>query len=275
VQEDVQAADVPVVQESCPTASANDARVGRNNTNDDDDVQAVSPADGPIQERCPTVNANDARVESDDNDDDDVQAVSTDEATDGDDDDDDDDDDADPVKGPHATWTPEEDAKLTTAITKTTKKKYGKEFRTDWAAISALVPGRTNRQCMHRWQGFLDPSIGRASGLRVKWTEDEDSKLKHAVRTYAGNNWGAIAALIPGRTKESCRTRWHQALDPSIGRENGRSGAWAEDEDNMLKHAVRTHGGKNWPAISALVPGRTNSQCHYRWQVLGRSPKRE
>jgi hypothetical protein len=34
-----------------------------------------------------------------------------------------------------------------------------------------------------------------------KWAEDEDIKLKDAVETHGGNNWGAIAALVPGRTK--------------------------------------------------------------------------
>jgi hypothetical protein len=33
-------------------------------------------------------------------------------------------------------WTPEEDAKLTSAVT-----KYGK----DWVAVAVLVPGRTNK----------------------------------------------------------------------------------------------------------------------------------
>jgi hypothetical protein len=34
----------------------------------------------------------------------------------------------------------------------------------------------------------------------------------------------------------------------------------------MLKDAVQTHGGKNWVAIVALVPGRTKKTCCNRWQ---------
>jgi hypothetical protein len=54
-------------------------------------------------------------------------------------------------------------------------------------------------------------------------------------------------------------------LDPSIDRANGRTGKWAEAEDSKLKDAVQTHGGKDWAAIAALVPGRTQKQCHQKW----------
>jgi hypothetical protein len=83
---------------------------------------------------------------------------------------------------------------------------------------------------------------------------------------HGGKNWGAIAELIPGRTKHQCNNRWHDILDLSINRMNGRRGKWAEGEDSKLKDAVETHGGKNWVAISPLVPGRTKSQCFRRWQ---------
>jgi hypothetical protein len=38
-------------------------------------------------------------------------------------------------------WTPEEDAKLTSAVTKTRKKKFGKELKVDWVVVAVLVPG--------------------------------------------------------------------------------------------------------------------------------------
>jgi myb proto-oncogene protein len=135
----------------------------------------------------------------------------------------------------------------------------------DWLAISALVPGRTNSQCRQRWHYALNPSINRASGRTGKWSEDEDIKLKDAVQTHGCKHWGAIAALVPGRTKIQCWGRWHDALDPSIDRANGRKGKWTAVEDSKLKDAVQRYGGKNWFAISALVPGRTKNQCFKRW----------
>jgi hypothetical protein len=117
--------------------------------------------------------------------------------------------DADPVKGTQAAgyWTPEEDAKLNSAVTSTYKKKCNKEYRTDWVAVAALVPGRSQKQCCNRWQN-VDPNIDRANKRKGKWTEDEIINLKDAVGTYGGKNWAAIAALVPGRTKNQCCSRW-------------------------------------------------------------------
>jgi hypothetical protein len=61
----------------------------------------------------------------------------------------------------------------------------------------------------------------RATGC---WTTDEDAKLTSAVATTSEKKWGkkyvldwdAVAALAPGRTREQCRKRWRDVLDPSI-----------------------------------------------------------
>jgi myb proto-oncogene protein len=135
----------------------------------------------------------------------------------------------------------------------------------DWQAIAALVPSRTKTQCRFRWHRVLDPSIGRANGRTGKWVENEDIKLKDAVQTHGSKNWGAIKALVPGRTRDQCYSRWRHVLDPNIDRTTGRTGIWAEDEDIKLKDAVHRHGGKNWDAIAALVLGRAESQCCNRW----------
>jgi hypothetical protein len=218
-------------------------------------------------------------------------------------------------------WTLQEDAKLTSAVTNARKKKY----KTNWEAIAALVPGRTNRQCWNRWNDVLDTNIERGSGRKGKWTAVEDIKLKDAVETHGGKNWGAIATLVPGhtklqcgsrwrtildtnidptmaragrwtadedkklkdvvlthgskiwveiaavvlgRTKQQCRRRWREDLDPNIDRANGRTGTWSGDEIDKLTNAVRTHSGKNWSLIAALVPGRTQRQCYNRWHDL-------
>jgi hypothetical protein len=94
-------------------------------------------------------------------------------------------------------------------------------------ATTALVPGRTITQCYKRWQGALNPSIGRANGPTGKWVEDEDIKLKDAVQTHGGNAWVAIATQIPGRTRMQCYYRWQNVSDCSIKQANGRMGTVA------------------------------------------------
>jgi Myb-like DNA-binding protein BAS1 len=111
----------------------------------------------------------------------------------------------------------------------------------------------------------MDPSIDRVNGRAGKCTAGEDSKLKDAERTHGDKNWGLIAALVPGRTQKQCYKRWNDVLDPSIGRESGRSSNWTAVEDSKLKDAVLMHGDKDWGAISALIPSRTRNQCCERW----------
>jgi hypothetical protein len=162
-------------------------------------------------------------------------------------------------------WTPEEHAKLTNAVTKTPKKKCGKELNIDWVTVAALVPGRTKKQCSHRWHNKLVANIDPTTARTGKWTADEDKKLKGGVREHGTKNWKKLAALVPSRTKSQCCKRWHDTLGSNIHPATARTGKWTADEDKKLKDGVREHGTKNWKAIAALVPGRTNNQCRMRW----------
>jgi hypothetical protein len=103
-----------------------------------------------------------------------------------------------------------------------------------------------------------------------RWTVDEDTRLKKAVlvQTHDGKrqSWDAIAALVPGRTKIQCQSRWYDSFDPRIVQTTTHMDKWTPDEDDKLKDAVKTHNGKNWFAIETLLPGRTKKQCHRRWR---------
>jgi hypothetical protein len=157
-------------------------------------------------------------------------------------------------------WTEDEDRQLKDAV-----QRHGDK---DWCVISVCVPGRTKKQCNSRWHNTFNPSIALTGGSKGKWTAAEDSKLKDAVQTHCGKDWAAISALVPGRTKSQCSSRWNDTLDPNIDRPSGRKGKWTEDEDSKLKDAVQTHGDKDWVAICALVPGRTRTQCNHRWRFF-------
>jgi myb proto-oncogene protein len=134
-------------------------------------------------------------------------------------------------------WMRDEDIKLKEAV-----RMYGGK---NWAAIAAQVPGRTKKQCHTRWNEAFQPSIDQMTRRTGKWEEDEDIKLKDAVRKHgAGNNWGAISGLVPGRRKVQSKNRWHSFLAPSMDQSNGRKDRWTEDEDTKLKGVVEGHGGK-------------------------------
>jgi hypothetical protein len=110
----------------------------------------------------------------------------------------------------------------------------------------------------------------RATAAFRRWTTHEDTRLNKAVlvRTRDGKrqSWDAIAALVPGRTKTQCQSRWYDSFDPRIVRTTTYMDKWTPDEDDKLKDAVQMHNGKNWFAIATLVPARTKKQCRRRWR---------
>lgn len=48
----------------------------------------------------------------------------------------------------------------------------------------------------------------------------------------------------------------------------GSRGNWSAEEDELLRQAVKKHGGKNWKKISELIEERTDVQCLHRWQKV-------
>jgi hypothetical protein len=111
-------------------------------------------------------------------------------------------------------WTEDEDMKLKDAA-QTHGGKDSAVIAKTLGAIAAMVPGRTGSQCWSRWKDALDPSIDRANQRTGKWTAVEDSKLTDAVHTHSDKDWGAIAALVPGRTRGQCWSRWKKRIDPN------------------------------------------------------------
>jgi myb proto-oncogene protein len=154
----------------------------------------------------------------------------------------------DPANGNRGKWTPEEDAKLAEAV-----KNHGKK----WVAVAMLVSGRTGKRCRERWVHSLDPTNGKKVG---KLTPEEDAKVTKAVKKH-GNEWAAVSAMVSGRTNVQCRDRWVHTLDRANGKIPGK---WTPEEDAKLTKAAKKHG-KEWVAVAAMVPGRTNVHRRRRW----------
>jgi hypothetical protein len=92
-------------------------------------------------------------------------------------------------------WTPDEDDRLKGAV-----QMHGGK---NWASIAVVVSGRTGKQCLNRWQDYLNPSVAPMARRTGAWTQDEDGKLRDSVQAHNGKNWDAIARLVPGRTKKN------------------------------------------------------------------------
>lgn len=99
-------------------------------------------------------------------------------------------------------WNAEEDELLREAV-----QKYGGR---NWKRISEILVGRTDVQCLHRWQKVLRPGL-----IKGPWTQEEDDSVVDLVKKYGIKSWSFIARQLKGRLGKQCRERWVAATNTS------------------------------------------------------------
>lgn len=100
-----------------------------------------------------------------------------------------------------------------------------------------------------------------------RWSNEEDEKLKEAIRIYKLPNWSLIAKHVGTRNAKLCYQRWRHNLRPEI--KSVRKGKWSIDEDERLRQLVSKHKCMNeraWDVVSEGMGFTRNSiQCRDRW----------
>ncbi|KAM4687550.1 myb-related protein A [Discoglossus pictus] len=95
---------------------------------------------------------------------------------------------------------------------------------------------------------------------KVKWTREEDDKLKKLVEQHGPDDWGLVASHFPNRSDVQCQHRWQKVLNPELIK-----GPWTKEEDQRVIELVHKYGPKRWSLIAKHLKGRIGKQCRERW----------
>ncbi|XP_041892280.1 myb-related protein A isoform X5 [Corvus kubaryi] len=110
-----------------------------------------------------------------------------------------------------------------------------------------------------------DYEVPQQKGLKkicskVKWTREEDERLKKLVEQNGTDDWAFIASHLQNRSDFQCQHRWQKVLNPELIK-----GPWTKEEDQRVIELVQKYGPKRWSLIAKHLKGRIGKQCRERW----------
>jgi hypothetical protein len=110
---------------------------------------------------------------------------------------------------------------------------------------------------------------GRLLKPHVKFTQEDDNRLRRLVKALGTVDWNAIADRMGGKNPRQCRERWINYLSPALN-----TAAWTLAEDALLMQKYLDFGGK-WVQISKCFPNRTDCMIKNRFNKLQRRGRKQ
>ncbi|XP_041697928.2 myb-related protein A isoform X2 [Coregonus clupeaformis] len=106
----------------------------------------------------------------------------------------------------------------------------------------------------------IEVKCPKKSLQKVKWSREEDERLKRLVDEHGADDWNVIADNFKKRSESQCQHRWQKVLNPELVK-----GPWTKEEDERVIELVHRYGPKRWSIIAKHLHGRIGKQCRERW----------
>ncbi|OHS95411.1 hypothetical protein TRFO_10558 [Tritrichomonas foetus] len=94
---------------------------------------------------------------------------------------------------------------------------------------------------------------------RIKFTPEEDNRIKELVRLFGVQAWDQIAKELPGRNARQVRDRYKNYLLDSLI-----SDPWTEEEDQIIMEKYEEFGA-HWVKIAKVLGHRSGNDVKNRW----------
>ena len=98
--------------------------------------------------------------------------------------------------------------------------------------------------------------------LCKRFTQSEDTKLKHLVEKYGEDQWIKVSKHLIGRTARQCKDRWFQYLSP-----NTNLSPMTPEEEKLLVELAVKHNNQ-WAIIAQYFKSRPPSQLRNKWKTI-------